>query len=64
MNTDFSQTEFRYVSKNSRYLDPKRKALAKRTFFEEQTTTEKNDFIVKLRAKCRQVVQFFKRILF
>ena len=64
MDTDFSPKEYRYVSKNSRYLDPKRKALAKRTFFKEQTTTEKRDFKIKLKAKYEWIVQFFKRILF
>jgi len=36
MDTNFPQAEFRYISKNSKYLDPKHKALAKRSFKQEK----------------------------
>lgn len=60
MDTNFSPTEYRYVSKNSRYLDPKRKALAKRTFSEEQPIADRKDLKTRLRTKYQQVLQFFK----
>lgn len=49
MEADFPQpTEFRYVSKNSKYLDPQHKALAKKSFEQEQRIEHYYNFQSKI----------------
>lgn len=64
MEADFPQpTNYRYVSKNSKYLDPKHKALAKKSFEQERRIQKYYDFQSKIYDATRWSFLFGRKAL-